>query len=145
LHRSLRVPCQGVDHMDFSADGSYLVASCEFSGQLVKIDVRRERVLGVLRLPDGRRGMPQDVKLAPDGRLFYVADLTANGLWEIDGSRFRVAGFLHTGKGVHGLYPSRDGRLLYAANRGEGSVSVISFRTHRVLRTWRIPGGGSPD
>jgi streptogramin lyase len=24
-------------------------------------------------------------------------------------------------------------------------VSVVSFRTRRVVRTWRIPGGGSPD
>jgi hypothetical protein len=37
LHRSLKVPCAGVDHMDFSADGTYLIASCEFSGQLVKV------------------------------------------------------------------------------------------------------------
>ena len=29
--------------------------------------------------------MPQDVKLSPDGRVFYVADMHANGLWEIDG------------------------------------------------------------
>jgi YVTN family beta-propeller protein len=34
LQHSLPVPCVGVDHMDFSADGSYLIASCEFSGQL---------------------------------------------------------------------------------------------------------------
>ena len=145
LHRSLRMPCDGVDHLDFSADGSYLIASCEFSGRLVKVDVGRERVVRALRLPDGRRGMPQDVKLSPDGRLFYVADLAANGLWEVDGARFRVTGFVRTGRGPHGLYASRDGRLLYATNRGGGSVSVIGFRTRRVLKTWRIPGGGSPD
>ena len=50
------MPCAGVDHMDFSADGSYLIASCEFSGQMVKVDVARERVVGVLDLPDGRPG-----------------------------------------------------------------------------------------
>ena len=31
------VPCAGVDHMDFTPDGRYLIASCEFSGQLVKV------------------------------------------------------------------------------------------------------------
>src|SRR5215470_6282680 len=36
---SVPVPCRGVDHMDFAADGRYLVASCEFSGDLVKVDV----------------------------------------------------------------------------------------------------------
>ena len=128
LHRSVPVPCAGIDHMDFSADGRYLLASCEFSGQMVKVDVQAERVVGVLDLPGAPRSMPQDVKLSPDGRVFYVADMHANGLWEIDGTRLKVIGFLHTGTGVHGLYPSRDARFLYATNRGEGSVSVISFR-----------------
>ncbi len=145
LHHSLTVPCVGVDHMDFSADGRYLLASCEFSGQVLKVDVQSERVVGALDLPNGRAGMPQDVKLAPNGNLFYVADLRAGGLWEIRGAPLKVVGFLRTGAGVHGLYPSRNGKLLYASNRGEGSISVISFRTRRVIRTWRIPGGGSPD
>ena len=32
-------PCKGVDHMDFSADGRYLIASCEFAGAVIKVDV----------------------------------------------------------------------------------------------------------
>jgi YVTN family beta-propeller protein len=145
LHHSLRVPCAGVDHVDFSADGTYLIASCEFSGQLLKVNVRTERVVGTLALSRARGGMPQDVKLSPDGKVFYVADMRANGLWEIDGARLKVIGFVHTGLGVHGLYPSRDAKYLYATNRGEGSISVISFRTRKVVAKWRIPGGGSPD
>jgi DNA-binding beta-propeller fold protein YncE len=143
LHRSLAVPCRGVDHIDFSADGSYLLASCEFSGQLVKIDVRRERVLGTLTLRSG--AAPQDVKLSPDGRVFYVADMMAGGVWKIDANRLRVTGFVSTGSGAHGLYVSRDTRLLYVTNRAAGSISVLSFRTGRVVHTWRLPGGGSPD
>jgi len=112
---------------------------------MIKDDVHSQRVTGVLDLPDGRAGMPQDVKLSPDGKLFYVADMHANGLWEIDGAHLRVVGFLRTGSGVHGLYPSRDARYLYATNRGEGSISVISFHTRRGVARWRIPGGGSPD
>ena len=145
LHRSVAVPCGGVDHMDFSADGTYAIASCEFSGQLLKVDVGAERVTGVLTLPDGTRGMPQDVKLSPDGRVFYVADMMAGGLWKVNGDTFRVTGFLRTGRGVHGLYPSRDARFLYATNRGEGTISVIDFATQKVVRKWVIPGGGSPD
>ena len=145
LHRSLTVPCTGVDHIDFSADERYLIASCEFSGQMIKVDIAHERIVGVLTLPDGSSGMPQDVKLSPDGKTFYVADMMAGGLWKLDGRRFRVTGFVRTGRGVHGLYPSRDAKYLYATNRGEGSVSVISFRTGKVVAKWRIPGGGSPD
>jgi DNA-binding beta-propeller fold protein YncE len=145
LHHSVDVPCVGVDHIDFSADETYLIASCEFSGQMVKVDLKTERVVGTLNLPDGGSGMPQDVKLSPDGKVFYVADMHAGGLWKIDGRRLKVVGFLPTGAGVHGLYPSRDSKYLYATNRGEGSISVISFRTRKVVKKWRIPGGGSPD
>jgi YVTN family beta-propeller protein len=143
LHKSVYMPCVGPDHMDFSAAGDYALVSCEFSGQMVKVDVVHERVVGTLAVPGG--GQPQDVKLSPDGKVFYVADMRANGLWEIDGDRLKVIGFLRTGAGVHGLYPSRDAKYLYATNRGEGSISVISFRTRKVVAKWWIPGGGSPD
>jgi DNA-binding beta-propeller fold protein YncE len=143
LRHALPVPCQGVDHMDFSADGRYLLASCEFSGELIRVDVALERVAGVVQLRAG--AMPQDVKLAPDGSVFYVADMTSDGVWVIDAAQPRVLGFVPTGLGAHGLYTSRDSRVLYVSNRGEGSVSLISFATRKVVATWRLPGGGSPD
>ncbi|MHB8468332.1 MAG: YVTN family beta-propeller repeat protein [Gaiellaceae bacterium] len=143
LHHSLRMPCVGADHMDFSATGRYAIVSCEFSGQLVKVDIPSERVVGTLTLRPG--AAPQDVKLSPDGTVFYVADMNSNGVWLVDGDTFRVLRFMHTGRGAHGLYPSRDARYLYVTNRGEGSISVVSFRTRRIVKTWRIPGGGSPD
>jgi DNA-binding beta-propeller fold protein YncE len=89
--------------------------------------------------------MPQDVKLSPDGKLFYVADMANNGVWIVDASRLRKVGFVPTGMGAHGLNVSRASRYLYVSNRMEGSVSVISFATRRVAHKWRIPGGGSPD
>jgi YVTN family beta-propeller protein len=143
LHHSLRVPCRGVDHMDFSANGRYLIATCEFSGQLIKVDVRREKVVGILTLPGG--GVPQDVKLSPDGRIFYVADMGRGGVWEVTGAPFRALRFVQTGAGTHGLYVSRDATRLYITNRAEGSISVLDLRTRRLVAKWRIPGGGSPD
>jgi YVTN family beta-propeller protein len=143
LHHSLRVPCRGVDHMDFSANGGYLIATCEFSDQLLKVNVRKERVQGVLTMPGG--AIPQDVKLSPDGKVFYVADMGRGGVWKVSGKPFRLEGFIRTGAGTHGLYASRDARDLYATNRAAGSISVISFATRKVIKTWQIPGGGSPD
>jgi DNA-binding beta-propeller fold protein YncE len=143
LQRSLRVPCLGVDHMDFSANGRYALASCEFAGKMIEVDLGRMRVVRSVALRAG--GMPQDVKLSPDGRTYYVADMASNGVWLIDARTMRVRGLLHTGGGAHGLYTSRDSRSLYVSNRAEGSISVVSFRTGRVIRTWRLPGGGSPD
>jgi YVTN family beta-propeller protein len=142
LHHSLSVPCSGINHMDFTADGRYLVASCEFDGSVIKVDLARQRVVRTLGLDPG--GMPQDVKLSPDGRFFYVADMSANGVWMVDAKTLRKVGFIPTGSGAHGLYVSRDSRFLYVSNRAEGSVSVISFATRKVVHKWRIPGG-SPD
>jgi DNA-binding beta-propeller fold protein YncE len=143
LQKSVRVPCSGVDHMDFTASGRYALASCEFSGQMVVVDIEAERVVGKLTLR--RTAMPQDVKLSPDGRTFYVADMASNGVWKISARTFRKLGFIHTGLGAHGLYVSRDSRYLYVSNRQEGSISLISFRTQKPVRKWHIPGGGSPD
>ena len=141
--KSMPVPCKGVDHMDFAATGRYLLASCEFSSELLKVDVERQEIVGTLKLPG--HGMPQDVRMSPDGSAFFVADMMANGVYVIDGERLLVLGFLPTGRGAHGLYFSRDSRALYVSNRGEGSISVIDTRTRRVETTWRLPGGGSPD
>jgi YVTN family beta-propeller protein len=143
LVESVSVPCRGVDHMDFAADGSYLIASCEFSGDVVKVDVATHKVLTTLKLPG--HAMPQDVRLAPDGRVFYVADMMGNGVFMIDGDVPQVVGFIPTGKGAHGLYFSRDSKWLYVSNRGEGTVSLIDTGARTVATKWTIPGGGSPD
>jgi YVTN family beta-propeller protein len=144
LVHSLNVPCAGPNHLDFSPTGSYAIVSCEFSAQLLKVDVRRFRVLAVRSLPH-RYAVPQDVRSSPDAKVFYVADLAAGGVWEVDPKRFTIIGLIHTGSGAHGLVVGRNGRVLYVANRNAGSVSVISFRRRKVIRTWHIPGGGSPD
>ncbi len=145
LVHSLSVPdCRGVDHMDFSAHGRYLFASCEFAGRMIKVDLRTQRVVSTLILGHGLTS-PQDVKLSPDGRTLYVADQQSGGVWEIDPGSFRQIGFLPTGSGAHGLYPSRDASVMYVSNRTAGSVSVVSFRTRRVVKRWVIPSPASPD
>ncbi len=117
LQASVSAPkCGGINHGDYSIDGRYLIMTCEYAGRLVKIDWIRRKVLGYLTLPD--RGIPQDVRVSPDGKLFYVADLRAGGVHLIDGDAFKRGGFIKTGVGTHGLYPSRDGTKLYVTNRG---------------------------
>ena len=145
--------CRGINHADFSIDGKWAIFTCEFGGSLAKIDLENRTVTGYLKLSKG--GMPQDVRVSPDGKRFYVADMRADGVFVIDGDAFKEVGFISTGKGTHGIYPSRDGRKMYVANRGSnkvhgdkagpGSVSVIDFATEKVEATWPVPGGGSPD
>jgi YVTN family beta-propeller protein len=158
LIQSVRTDCRGIDHVEFTADGRYMIATCEFNGHLMKLDLASRTPVGSLALDSTGRdtaSMPQDVRSAPDGSVFFVADMKADGVHVIDPVSFRRIGFIHTGRGAHGLYPSRDGRLLYVTNRGwntlkagrhgPGSVSVIDPVTRRVVATWPIPGGGSPD
>jgi len=185
MQYSIDVPgCPGVNHADFSIDGRFAIFTCEFSGTVVKIDLAARKVLGYLKLqmpatrfkevPGAARtkageawepgaselctaqtGMPQDIRISPDGRRFYVADMHADGVHIIDGESFTQVGFIATGIGAHGLYPSRDGRQLYVANRGShkihgarlgnGGVTVIDFATEKIVARWAVPGGGSPD
>lgn len=157
LRESVPVECGGVNHMDFTADGHYAIVTCEFSGQLLKLDVAAHKVMGYLTLSlmPGRKSMPQDVRSSPDGRVFYVADMMMNGTFLIDPITFRQIGFIPTGVGTHSVYPSRDGRFLYVANRGcgseichkkgPGSIAVIDPNLQKVVAIWDIPGGGSPD
>ena len=154
LQYSISTPkCAGINHADFSIDGKYAIFTCEFAKSLVKIDLVNRKVIDYLKLSRG--GMPQDIRISPDGKVFYVADMHADGIFVIDGETFKEVGFIETGKGTHGLYPSRDGKKLYVANRGShkvhgakggpGSVSVVDFATRKVEANWPVPGGGSPD
>jgi YVTN family beta-propeller protein len=145
--------CPGINHADFSIDGRYAIFTCEYGGSVAKVDLVGRKVIGYLKLSKG--GMPQDVRISPDGKVFYVADMKAEGVFVVDGDKFVEIGHIKTGLGTHGLYPSRDGTQLYVANRGvarvygppkgKGSVSVIDFATGKVVANWIIPGGGSPD
>src|SRR5262245_8152161 len=144
LVNSLKVNCKGVDHMDFSADGRYLIASCEFEGKLIKVDVETQKVVGTVDLGNPK-AMPQDVKLSPDGKIFYVADMMSDGIFKIDGDKPANIGFIPTGKGAHGLYVSRDSKVLYISNRGEGTISILDLATSKLVQKWKLPNGGSPD
>ena len=177
LQYAIKVPqCGGINHGDFSMDGRYAIFTCEFGGSVAKIDLLEKKVLGYLKLAlpstrfkvssstfnpleteicTSKKGMPQDIRISPDGKLFYVADMEADGVHLIDGESFKEVGFVATGVAAHGLYPSRDGKLLYVANRGShdihgkpkgpGSVAVLDFASNKVVAQWLVPGGGSPD
>ncbi|MDI3417281.1 YncE family protein [Streptomyces luteolus] len=138
------VSCYGVNHADFSADGRYFIVSCEFSAELLKVDTQKMKVIGQQKLPfEG--AMPQDVKISPDGKTFYIADMMAHGVWVLDGEKFTTPKLMPTGKGAHGLYISRDSKEMYIPNRGEGSISVFNFPKNKLTKKWWLPDGGSPD
>jgi YVTN family beta-propeller protein len=137
--KSVGIPWAGVDHADFSADGRYFMASCEFSGQVVKVDTETLAVVGRAEVGS----LPIDVKMSPDGKVLYVANQGRNGVSLVDPETMTEIGFLRTGTGAHGLNVSRDAASLFVSNRMEGTISVIDFATRAVTQTWKV--GGSPD
>ncbi|MGE0878732.1 MAG: hypothetical protein AB7L13_07575 [Acidimicrobiia bacterium] len=145
LVKRLRTPCVGVNHADFSIDGTYFIASCEFSGEVLKVDTLKQEIVGKIKLP--RSGAkPQDTRLMPDGKSFVIADMVTNGIWEVDGERLEVMRFIPTGAGAHGIYPSRDTKYMYISNRHAGSISVMDSASREIVNTWKIPGDpSSPD
>ncbi|MEI6732573.1 MAG: YncE family protein [Comamonadaceae bacterium] len=177
LQYSIEVPnCGGINHGDFSIDGRYAIFTCEFAGTVAKIDLVNKSVIGYVKLtvPKTRfkdtvkspnpleteictvsKGMPQDIRISPNGKLFYVADMATDGIHIIDGESLKEIDFVATGVAPHGIYPSRDGKLLFVANRGShaihgkrkgpGSVTVIDFASNKIVANWPVPGGGSPD
>lgn len=168
VHSSLQTDCYGLNHIDFSIDGRYIIATCEYDGRLIKVDMTTRQIVGDLQIDMSMSGktdpvkgiaQPQDVRIAPDGSIFYIADLITDGVYLIDGDSFTQVGFIQTGIAAHGLYPSRDGTKLYVVNRGtniipapqsytgrsQGSIAVIDFATNQVVERWEMPVGSSPD
>jgi DNA-binding beta-propeller fold protein YncE len=137
--------CGGVDHADFTADGRTAVFSCEFAGRVAVVDVAARRLLRMIDMPVRNTHMgPQDVKLAPDGQHFFVADSDQGSLWVLDGAATAVVGEIPLGAGTHGIYLSRDARQMFVTNRLASTVSVLDANTGQPQTTWPIPGG-SPD
>ena len=138
--------CAGVDHADFSPDGRIAVFSCEFDGRVIVVDVASRQVLRTIDMPTRNSRMgPQDVKLAPDGSVFYVADSDQGSVWVIDASATAVIREIKTGHGAHGLYLDREAKRLFVTNRHAGTVSVLDAVTGEITATWNLPAGSSPD
>ena len=115
------------------------------TGRVAVVDIVNGTLLRMIDMPRRNTMMgPQDIKLAPDGSVFYIADSDQNGIWVLDGAATKVIREILTGGGAHGIYLSRDATKLYVTNRHEGSVSVLDAYTGTPITKWQIPGG-SPD
>jgi YVTN family beta-propeller protein len=139
LLKFVQVPWPGVNHLDFSPDGRFLIVSGETSGVVVKIDTEKMEILGNVELG----GSPLDVRLAPAGDVFFVANQGTHGVDVVDAVAMERVGFIPTGTGAHAFAFSRDVTRLFVTNRVQGTISVISVASRQVIDTWEV--GGSPD
>lgn len=139
LIKSVPVPWAGVDHLAFSRDRSYLVATCEFSGYLVKVELNTLEVVAHMKVGD----KPIDVLRPPGQNLMFVADQGLHGVHVIDPDAWKALQFIPTGRGAHGILLSYDKKSVYVSNRLEGTISVIDIAARKVVARWET--GKSPD
>jgi YVTN family beta-propeller protein len=139
LIKSVPVPWRGVNHVAFSRDGSYLVASCEWSGRIVKVDLTKLELVADMAL--GK--LPIDVARPPRQNLMFIADQGVHGVFVVDPDAWKEIQFIPTGRGAHGILLSHDEKSLYVSNRLEGSISVMDIATRKVTANWVT--GGTPD
>jgi YVTN family beta-propeller protein len=135
----VNVPWPGADDADLTADGRYLAISAEYSGYLVFIDTEEMTLAGQTEIGS----LPRDVRLGPDGDVFYVTNEGLDGIQIVDAETWELLEFIPTGDGAHGLEVSRDATRMFVANRAAGTISVIDAETRDVVETWQV--GGSPD
>ncbi len=139
LIKSVSVPWPGVDHMAFTRDRNYLVASCEWSGRIAKVDLNKLELVADMKIGE----KPIDVLRPPNQNLMYVADQGVHGVFVIDPDEWKQLEFIPTGRGAHGILLSYDKKSLYVSNRLEGTISVLDLATRKVVKTWKT--GASPD
>lgn len=107
------------------------------NGVVLEIDVQSRSVLRPL--PVG--GRPQDLAVAADGRLLWVANETGPLLaWDLETNA--SAGSIPGAPETFGLARSPDDAQLYAGAPAAGEVYVIDTQTRQVVDT--IPTGGIP-
>ena len=158
IKKVLNTKCPGVNHADWSADGNTFVATCEFSGTIIEVDTNKMSIINEQFIPDTytihstktHAGLPnlgpqpQDIKLSPNGKFYYIADMMSDGIWKMPAPWGKLT-YIKTGIGAHGLYVTRDAKDLIIANRNEGTISIMDFATDKVIHKWKIPGNASPD
>jgi YVTN family beta-propeller protein len=143
----------------FLSDNRRVVATMEQSDSLALVDIVAGEVLRTW--PTGGRDGHM-VRLSPDESRAYVASRGGEGtlsvIWlEED----RPPAVIPTGAGAEGIAVSPDGGEIWIANRGAGTLSIVSAETLEVVATIAgpavnrveflrngqavIPGGASAD
>jgi len=115
--------------------------STEYTGMLAKVDIVHMKLVGAVHVG----GLPIDVKVSPDGTVFYVSNQGRMGVSVVDPIAMKEIQFIPTGKGAHGFQVSRDAKSLYVSNRARGFVLRHRLRHPQGGRQVVDPRGRQPD
>jgi YVTN family beta-propeller protein len=132
-----------------SSGGTLLVLN-KSDHEVAIVDPASRKV--VAKLPTGRG--PHEVAVSPDGRLAYVANYGAHGLFrpgetpkfepgasltvvDLEKRAVRATYDLTPHAQPHGISVSRDGRLVWVTVEGSQSVLELEAASGKILRSWK--------
>ena len=133
-----RIPARSMpSHLNYSPDSGRVFVSLQGTNALIAIETATGRVLWNTKV--GR---------TPAGVLWNRGRLLVGIMGEahfavVDPADGHVERTIPTGRGAHTMFLTHDGKLIYATNRVDGTLTVIDPNTLSVLRSIRMPGG--PD
>jgi PQQ-dependent catabolism-associated beta-propeller protein len=93
------------------------------------------------RIPVGQR--PRGMRLAPGGKLLYVAVSDDNRIDVVDLGSRKVIGHLPSGPDPERFAVSPDGRFLYVANEADNRVSFVDIGAGKIVREVEV--GAEPE
>jgi len=133
-----RIPASSLpSHMNYAPDSSVVFISLQGTDRLIAVETASGHVL-----------WNKKVGKTPAGVLWNRGHLLVGIMGEahfavVDPVDGHVERTVPTGRGAHTMFVTHDGKLIYATNRVDGTLTVIDPATLAVLRTIRLPGG--PD
>lgn len=114
------------------------IVTTEQTGTLLRVDIARGVVDGVVEVGDGLGHM---VALSRDGRRAYVSKLRAGTVSRVDLDRMAVVAEQPAGAGAEGIAVAPDGRV-WVGNRDDDTVTVHDPDSLAILAT--LPSKGFP-
>ena len=113
-----------------------IYAGTEAAGAVVVIDPQARKVVDSIPVGDE----PEGVALSPDERFLYVTLEGDNQVAVIDVAGRRVIARTPVGGRPRSIAFSPDGTRAYVTDELQGAVTEMDGRTHKVLRTFSLPG-----
>ncbi len=133
-----RIPARSMpSHINYSPDSGRVFVSLQGTDRVIAIETGSGRVLW-----DAKVGRTPAGVLWDRGRLL-VGIMGEAHIAVVDPVDGHVERTIPTGRGAHTMFITHDGKLMYATNRIDGTLTVIDPVSLQVLRRLSVPGG--PD
>ncbi|WPB83449.1 YncE family protein [Sediminicoccus rosea] len=124
-------------HIAFSPDSRFVYVTLQGTGQVAAVDMATRATLWI-----------QDVGPEPAGIIWHrgrllIGLMGRTDFVSLDPETREVRPAFTVGRGAHNVFPSPDGRFLYATSRVDSRIAEVDAATLEVRRVFEVPGG--PD